>query len=107
MPAKLVWIETLLYIPIGDYRKEAIRRIIAPYLINIKKMAYDDAFNVAKNWLNSCDKIRALDFNGNLRIKDALRAADRVGYLPMAFNDLKGTMAPANSLIIAEKIPGS
>ena len=42
-----------------------------------------------KNWLDSCDKARPLDFNANLRIKDALRAAIRVGYLPMAFNDLK------------------
>lgn len=31
-PAKRMWIETLLDIPIGNYRKEAIRRIIAPYL---------------------------------------------------------------------------
>jgi hypothetical protein len=88
-PAKRMWIETLLDIPIGDYRKEAIRRIIAPYLINIRKLVYDDAFNVAKDWLHSCDKMRPLDFNANVRIKDAIRAAARVGYLPMAFNDLK------------------
>ena len=48
-----MWIETLLDIPIGDYRKEAIRRIIAPYHINIRKIAYDDAFNVVKSWLDS------------------------------------------------------
>jgi Primase X len=88
-PTKRVWIEILLDTPIEDYRKYALRGIIAPYLVNIRKLAYDDAFNVMKTWLNSCDKIRPLDFNANLRIKDALRAADRVGYLPMAFNDLK------------------
>ena len=88
-PAKRMWIETLLEIPIGDYRKKAIRRIIAPYLVNIKKMAYDDAFSIMKNWLDSCDKIRPLDFNANVKIKDALKAATRVGYLPMAFDDLK------------------
>ncbi|MGC1931720.1 MAG: hypothetical protein WA667_22350 [Candidatus Nitrosopolaris sp.] len=86
MSARRLWIEILL---IRDYRKEAIRRIIAPYLINIKKLGYDDAFNVTKNWLDSCEKIRPLDFNANVKIKDALRAATRVGYLPMAFNDLK------------------
>jgi hypothetical protein len=32
---------------------------------------------------------RQLDFNAKVRIKDALRAATRVGYLPMALNDLK------------------
>jgi hypothetical protein len=86
---KRTWIEILLGTPIEDYRKEAIRRIVAPYLINIRKLVYDDAFNVAKDWLNNCDKIRPLDFNANIKIKDALRAASRVGYLPMAFNDLK------------------
>jgi hypothetical protein len=38
MPTKRLWIETLLDIPIEDYRKYAIRRIIAPYLINIRKV---------------------------------------------------------------------
>jgi hypothetical protein len=59
-------------------------RMIRP----VKKIAYDDAFNTMKNWLDSCDKIRPLDFNANIK-RDALRAATRVGYLPMAFNDLK------------------
>jgi hypothetical protein len=31
------WIETLLQIPISDRRKYALWRIVAPYLINIKK----------------------------------------------------------------------
>jgi hypothetical protein len=88
-PAKRLWIEILLDTPIEDYREEAIRRIIAPYLINIRKHAYDDAFNIMKNWLNNCDKVKPVDFNANVRIKDVLRAATRVGYLPMAFNDLK------------------
>jgi hypothetical protein len=59
------------------------------YLLNIKKLAYGDALNIMKNWLDSCDKIRPLDFNANIKIRDALRAVTRVGYLPMAFNDLK------------------
>jgi hypothetical protein len=84
-----LWIEILLDTPIEDYRKEAIRRIIAPYLINIKKLTYDDAFNVIKNWLDSCDNINPLDFNANVKIKDALRAATRIGYLPIGFSDLK------------------
>jgi hypothetical protein len=88
-PARRLWIEILLNTPIEDYRKEAIRLIIAPYLINVRKLGYDDAFNIMKNWLNNCDKIKPVDFNANVRIKDVLRAATRVGYLPMAFNELK------------------
>jgi hypothetical protein len=33
-----------------------------------------------------------LDFNANIKIKDALRAARSVGYLPMAFSDVKQKM---------------
>ena len=43
--ARRLWIEILLDMSVGDYRKEAIRKIIAPYLVNIKKIAYDDAFS--------------------------------------------------------------
>ncbi|MFZ0510272.1 MAG: DNA primase noncatalytic subunit PriX [Candidatus Nitrosopolaris sp.] len=86
---KCLWIEALLDAPIEDYRKYAIRRIIAPYLINIRKLAYDDAFNTTKNWLNNCDKVRPLDFNASTKIKDALRAATRIAYLHIGFSDLK------------------
>ena len=34
------WIETLLQTPVDDYRKNAIGLILAPYLINIKKLPY-------------------------------------------------------------------
>ena len=86
---KRLWIEILLDIPIGDYRKNSLRRIVAPYLFNIKKLAYDDAFNPTKNWLNKCDKIIPLDFDVNAKIKDTLRGATSVGYLQMGFSNLK------------------
>jgi non-catalytic primase subunit PriX-like protein len=86
---KRVWIEILLATPIHDYRKYAIRRIIAPYLINIRRLAYDDAFNITKNWLNKCDEVKPLDFNADAKIKEYLKAATRVGYIHIAFDDLK------------------
>jgi Primase X len=86
---KRLWIETLLDTPIEDYRKYAIRRIIAPYLINIRKLEYDDAFNIIKNWLNNCHKARPLDFNANIKIKDALRGTTSIGYLHIGFSNLK------------------
>src|SRR6266496_2667416 len=64
------WIEILLDTPIGDYKKNALRRTVAPYLINIKKLSYDEAFNITKDWLKKCDKIIPLQFNVNAKIKD-------------------------------------
>ncbi len=57
------WIEMLLKIPLADHRKYALWRIIAPYLINIKKLFYDDAFDIIFDWLNKCSKAKSLDFN--------------------------------------------
>jgi hypothetical protein len=98
-PTKRLWIETLLGTPIEDYRKYALRRIIAPYLINIRKLAYDDAFNITRKWLNNCDKVKPLDFNVNIKIKDALRAAIRIGYLHIGFNELKSENGQLYELI--------
>jgi hypothetical protein len=64
-------------------------RILAPYLINIKKLSYDEAFTVIKDWLKGCGKMASLDFNANNRIKDNLKAAMKVGYLPISLNNLK------------------
>ena len=83
------WIELLLETPIPDYRKNAISLILAPYLINVKKLTYDDAFNIIKDWLNKCDSIKRLDSNFNYRIKYALENSIKRGYLPMKLETLK------------------
>ena len=83
------WIEILLQTPIADYRKNTLSLILAPYLINVKKLSYDDAFNIIKDWLNRCDSIKRLDSNFNYRIKYALENSIKNGYLPMKFETLK------------------
>ena len=55
------WIDILLETPISDYRKNAISLILAPYLINIKKLPYTNAFDIIKDWLNRCDSLIRLD----------------------------------------------
>jgi hypothetical protein len=42
-PNEWSWVETLLSTPIADSRKFTIWRILAPYLINIRKLSYDEA----------------------------------------------------------------
>jgi thioredoxin reductase (NADPH) len=86
---KIRWIETLLQIPISDHRKYALWRIVAPYLINIKKLSYEDAFSIIREWLDKCDKIKPLDFSVNNRITTNLDAATKGGYLPIGFSHLK------------------
>ena len=83
------WIESLLQTSIEDYRKFVMWRILAPYLINIKKLSYDQAFTVIKDWLKECGKMLSLDFNANNRIKDNLKATMKGRYLPISLNNLK------------------
>jgi hypothetical protein len=61
----------------------------APYLINVKKLHYDDAYNTIIDWLNKCDSIKRLDSNFKHRIKYALENTIKKGYLPMKFETLK------------------
>jgi hypothetical protein len=85
----IAWIELLLETPIEDYRKNALSLILGPYLINVKKLSYDNAFNIIKDWLNKCDSIKKLDSNFSYRIKYALENSIKNGYLPMKFETLK------------------
>jgi Primase X len=91
LPARTLipWIELLLKTPIEDYRKNAVSLILGPYLINVKKLSYDDAFNIIKDWLNKCDSIKRLDSNFSYRIKYTLENSIKNGYLPMKFETLK------------------
>jgi hypothetical protein len=79
----------LLQMPIADHRKYTLWRIVAPYLINIRKLPYEDAISITRDWLNKCDKIKPLDFSVNNRIKANLNAATKAGYLPISFSQLK------------------
>ncbi len=86
---EIKWIETLLRTPIDDYRKNALWRILAPYLINIKNLTYEESYNIIKEWLDKCSSMKPLDFSYSYYIKYNLNSATKVGYLPMKFDGLK------------------
>jgi len=87
--SKINWIETLLQTPIADYRKNAVALILAPYLINIRKMSYQESFLIIKDWLSKCSVLRELDSDYGYTIKYSLNTAVRKQRLPMKFDTLK------------------
>lgn len=87
--AKINWIEILLQIPIGDYRKNAIALILSPYLVNIRKISYRECYFIIKDWLSKCNALRGLDTDFDNRIKYSLNTALRTQRLPMKFDTLK------------------
>ena len=77
------WIEILLETPIDDYRKNTVGLILAPYLINIRDLPYDAAYEKIKDWLEKCKNKRHLDSNFDRLIKMALLIAIKKQRLPM------------------------
>jgi len=55
------WIKHLLQTPIEDYRKLVINLILAPNLINVRKLPYQESYTIIKNWLDKCNDLKRLD----------------------------------------------
>ena len=96
------WIETLLQTPIVDYRKNAIGLILAPYLINIKKLPYDSAYIILIDWLKKCSRLRKLGPNFEYRLKYSLNSAVRKLQLPIRFSTLKIKNKELHNLLSAK-----
>ncbi|HEX5186903.1 MAG TPA: hypothetical protein VFV86_08440 [Nitrososphaeraceae archaeon] len=70
-----------------DHRKTILWKILCPYLINIRKLSYEESFQILKEWLNKCDSLRKLDFNPNRKIKDDLKHVGN--FYPIGLQKLK------------------
>jgi hypothetical protein len=86
---RIKWIETLLNIPIDDYRKHTVDLILAPYLLNIRNLNPNETYQIIYSWLEKCNNTRRLDFNPHSRIKDAIKTAIKMKYKPMGLEKLK------------------
>ncbi|HXS60624.1 MAG TPA: DNA primase noncatalytic subunit PriX, partial [Candidatus Sulfopaludibacter sp.] len=84
---KINWIEHLLQTPIEDCRKQCLWRILCPYLINIRKLTKEVAFNILNKWLEKCDVLRPLDFKITKAIDDNLKNVKQ--FLPPSKDKLK------------------
>jgi Primase X len=96
------WIERLLKTPIDDYRKNAISLILAPYLINVKKITYANAYNIITDWLNGCSSSRRLDSNFKYHTRYALKNAMNKGYVPLKLTTLKNRNTKLYNLILQD-----
>ncbi|MDN5847022.1 MAG: DNA primase noncatalytic subunit PriX, partial [Candidatus Nitrosocosmicus sp.] len=86
---KYEWIEQLLKTPLMDYRKHVISLILSPYLINVKKLTYQESYYILIEWLSQCNMTRKLDFNPNYLVKSSLNTASGKGIPPMRLDTLK------------------
>jgi hypothetical protein len=87
--SNIFWIEKLLNTAIPDFRKNATNLILAPYLVTVKKLSYQQSFNILNDWLHKCNSHRKLDFNPDYLVKNALTTAIQKGIPPMKLVTLK------------------
>lgn len=59
---------------------------MCPYLVNVKKLEYEQSFEILKTWLEKCNNLRKLDFNPNTEIKAKLRYVKH--YSPVSIKTL-------------------
>jgi len=85
----ILWIEKLLQTPIDDYRKNSVNLILAPYLVNIKKLLYDAALNIINGWLNKCRKRTPLNQNFDYTVRYALKYSVKNRQRPLKLDTLK------------------
>ena len=83
------WIEKLLKTPICDFRKTSLKSYSCSYLINIKKLSYQESFKILIDWLKKCNSFKKLDFKPDYLAKHALTTAIEKRIPPMKLVTLK------------------
>ncbi len=88
-PGTISWIEKLLTMSISDNRKYCIWRILAPYLINVRRFQDEKASYIIREWLEKCDSVKRVSFDGLSRIRYDIQSARKKGFYPIGWNELK------------------
>jgi hypothetical protein len=84
------WIhKRILSKPCPDYRKIIVNLILAPYLVVIKKLSYEESYHIINEWLQKCNLLRKLDFNVRTVVNTALTTAYKKQIPPMRMIRLK------------------
>jgi hypothetical protein len=83
------WIDQILQTPFSDCRKIIVDLILIPYLINIKKLSYQDSHRIIRDWLDKCHKLEKLDRNFDYRISYALKNSMSKEIGPMSQEKIK------------------
>jgi hypothetical protein len=83
--SSLSWIEQLLQHPVEDGRHRLLWHVLAPYLINVKKLSPDQAEKVLQEYFEKCNAVRSLEpssYSFKRLIRYYLKSAEKHGYPP-------------------------
>ena len=88
-PSIIPWIEKLLTMSLPDYRKYCIWRILAPYLINVRKLLNEQACHIIREWLKKCNSVKRISFDVTSRVRYDIQSVRKRGFYPIGWNQLK------------------
>lgn len=83
------WIEKLIKTPIPDARHRTVNLILAPYLVNIKKVNDDDAVKIISEYIGRCKEIEPNTKVNEQYIRYQCDYARRKGLRPLSFDNAK------------------
>jgi hypothetical protein len=89
IPEAISWIEKLLTMSIADHRKYCIWHILAPYLINVRKLQNNDAADTIREWLKRCNSVKRISLDETSRIRYNIQSVRKKGFYPIGWNKLK------------------
>lgn len=89
VPSIIPWIEKLMTMSLPDYRKYCIWRILAPYLINVRKFPDDQAYHIIREWLKKCDLVKRVSFDVHSRSRYDIQSVRKKRFYPIGWNQLK------------------
>jgi hypothetical protein len=100
---RIEWIESkVLSNPFSDYRKLAVGLILAPYLIVIKKLSYEESYKIINKWLMKCDSVKKLDFDPKYLINNNIKTSAKKLIPPISLCKLE-TNYPSLYFLIDQK----
>ncbi|MEM3841652.1 MAG: DNA primase noncatalytic subunit PriX [Candidatus Micrarchaeaceae archaeon] len=83
------WIEDILENPIPDVRQRVVGLILAPYLVNVKKMEIDQAFAIILDYINRCRQLDSSTKITDSQIMYQCKYAKEKGMRPLSFSKAK------------------
>jgi hypothetical protein len=83
------WIEKLLETPIPDVRHRVVNLILAPYLINVKGLDEEAAFQVISKYIERCKELDPNTKINDTYIRYQCRYAKRRGLKPLSLSRAK------------------
>lgn len=99
---KILWIEKLLHTPLEDHRKYCLFRILVPYLLNIRKLSFEESSKILESWLSQSNELRKLDFNPQMEIRIRMKHVKR--YSPLGSQKLKTDNTTLYQLMKAREV---